>query len=547
MRLLLLFLMPVLLSAAPKLSVAVHSERVSEFSPIDAVVSITCDGESEVDPTTFELQGQPVKATYSHQSVQSSLLIINRERKESRLITSHYTIQLPGRPAGRHLLPSLSVVVGGERISSPSTTYVVYGAESSPDFRLEAVVEGGSPLYPGQRCTLVYRLSFADPIDPTYQHLPLFESDGFRKLGDPEVVYDYRGGLTVQEIRQKVQAVSAGNYDFEPSIIEGFPYAKDFFGNRLYEERRMRAETGPVEITISPFPEEGRVDHFDGAVGNVVVKSSLLTSTTPRVGDKMRLRVDLVGKAEWSTIHPPLLSRQTAFVERFRMSDLPPAGEEGVGRKSFTIELRPLEAGVMEIPPVAYALFDPALGSYRVVQSQPIRIRVEESPVLELPEEEIAVAFPVHEEPAPPPCEAIPGVYCVDGTQLQVRGQSSWLWFAFPLVALFLALQGLGSRAIQRMARGRAERDCAAVLLRRARAAVDPERGWHWMERALLSFLEERGFGVPTGPQQLGCEGVEGRARRIWEQIVEFRYAPGGCAAMSQLLAELDALLREER
>lgn len=545
-RICLLLSLPIVLWAAePKVSVAVHSDRVSEWSPIDAVVSISCDSDQEVDIESLELQGEPIKATYSHQSVESSLLIINGRRSEKRLITTHYLIELPGRPAGRHLLPPLTLSVGKEKVTSPATTYVVYGAESSSDFRLEALVEGGTALYPGQRCTLVYRVTFADPVEPTHEELPLFASDAFRKLGDPEIVYDYRGGMTIQEIRQKAQALAAGELRFGRSVIEGFPYAKDFFGNRLRHERRMRAEAPPLELSILPFPSEGRPAHFDGAIGNLVIKSQLLTSSTPRVGDKMRLRVDLVGKAEWATIHPPLLGKQPRFTEKFRLSDLPSAGEEGVGRKSFTLELRPLSAGVQEIPPIKYALFDPAIGGYRLAWSPPISIRVEEAPVMQ--EVEIAQLAPVQEEVVlleeeEPPFERVPDLYPLD---LEEERSSSWLWYSFPLVALLLAAQGWGSRTLRRH-RSRGERLTARSLLKRASSCrQDPERGWLWMERALLTWLEERGFGKPAAPEQLPLEGLAGRGRRIWEEINEVRYAPGKLGAMGHLLSELERLLEE--
>lgn len=532
-RLVALLLLPIALWAESSLAVTVHSERVSEFAPIDVVASITCSGNATVDPSSFELQGEKINARFSHQSVKNSLFIINNERKESRIVTYHYTFQLPGRPAGRHLLPALSVEVDGKRLSAPTTSYVVYGATSSPDFRLEAIVEGADPLYPGQRCTLVYKLSFADPIDPTYKHLPLFESPIFRKLGEPKVVYDYRGGLTIQEIRQEVQAVTAGEHHFEPAVIEGFPYAKDFFGNRLYEERRMRAETDAMDLTVLPFPQEGRAGHFDGAVGNLSIKASLVTSSEAQVGDKMRVRVDLVGKGEWPTIHPPNLSEQPAFADNFRLGDLPPAGQEGVGRKSFTIELRPLSSDVTEIPPIEYAVFDPKIEGYRMVRSQPIPIHVIDSPALELgADDEIAIAPHEEESPWAPP--DLP-VHPVDGSKLEGRAVTGWLWFAFPLVAFVLAVQGLGSRALQRR---KPTSKTARQLVREVHNAGD-------LEQAILRYLEERGWSVEV-PEQLSDEGEQGKARLLWERANELRYS-GGDGAVEPLVADLKELVEERR
>lgn len=557
MRLLLLSLLPVWAWAGDvEVSVQIHSERVREGEPIEAVVCVTREQQMEVDERSFRVGDEPIRAAFTHNSIESSLLILNGRRSEKRVISSYYQIHLPGKKAGRHLLESVSVVVGGKRYSSPSSTYVIYGAETTSDFRLEAIVEGGTPLYPGQKCQFIYRLYFATPIEPTFERLPFFSSDSFRKIGERETSFDYRGGMTVQEVRQEVQATAPGLFEFETATIEGFPYSRDFFGNRSYEKRRVRAESPSVTVQVLPFPEAGKPSFFGGAVGRYMVRSELISSPAPRVGDKVRIRVDILGKGEWSTVHPPLIGLQDSFRGRFRLSDLPPTCEEGVGRRSYILEMRPLDEEIDQIPPVSYAFFDPASGQYGVASSQPISIAVEPAPDWMQEKEEVSVVEPLPAVIAPveevvdwrerwdlPPLEEIPGLFRPPLGELVPHMQTMrWTWL-LPLCCLLLAVEWYVALRRRRGGKRRSRPVQAQRLLREAlRSKGDPDRFFPLLEGALLrQASEKRGAPVETA-SELSQEGVFGEVRRFLLQIEESRFSSRGEVGVEEVVGEAKRL-----
>lgn len=540
-------------------TVEIRSDRVREGEPIEAVVCVTREQKLEIDDRSFRIGDQPVRAEFTHNSIESSLLILNGRRSERRVISSYYQVHLPGKGAGRHLLESISVVVGGKRHSSPSTTYVVYGAESSSDFRLEAIVEGGTPLYPGQKCSFIYRLYFSAPVDPTFEQLPLFASDAFRKVGERQVSFDYRGGMTVQEVRQEVQAVGAGVYAFEGAVIEGFPYSRDFFGNRSYEKRRVRAESSPMSVEVLPFPERGKPSFFGGAIGRFMVRSELLSSPTPRVGDKVRIRVDILGKGEWPTVHPPLIGLQEPFTRDFRLSDLPPTCEEGVGRRSYILEMRPLNDALQQIPEVGYAYFDLSAREYGVAYSQPISIAVEPAPdwreepqeaviVHEAPSLQAAPVGQVEEEPMNwrqrwelPPLEEIPGLFRPPvGELVPHGGDSAWVWL-LPICCSALVAEWMLSR---RRGRGKSMRpEPAQALFRKALGCrSQPDRLFQLIEQGLLQAVAERYDQCVETASDLSREGVVGEVRQLLMRIEEGRFSSKGELGVDEVLNEAKQL-----
>jgi hypothetical protein len=545
-----------------EVTVQVHGERVREGEPIEAVVCITREQKLDVDDRSFRIGDQPIRAEFTHNSIESSLLILNGRRSEKRVVSSYYQIHLPGKVAGRHLLESISVAVGGKRYSSPSTTYVVYGAESSPEFRLEAIVEGGAPLYPGQKCTFIYRLYFSTPVDPTFEQLPLFLSDAFRKVGDRQLSHDYRGGMTVQEVRQEVQAVAPGTYNIEGAVIEGFPYSRDFFGNRSYEKRRVRAESSSLAIEVLPFPERGKPSFFGGAIGRYMVRTELLSSPTPRVGDKVRLRVDILGKGEWPTVHPPLIALQDEFVRDFRLSDLPPTCEEGVGRRSYILEMRPLSDRIQQIPPVGYAYFDLTTREYGVIYSQPISIAVEPAPDWhEEPQEApvtneivlpLQVAPPiVHEGAADwrqrwelPPLQEIPGLFRPPvGELVPHGGGAGWSWL-LPIACSLLLIEWLLSR--RRLATQPIRPEPAQLILKKAQNCRNqPDRLFQLVERGLLQAIGERYDQRAETASELPNEGVMGEVRRLLLRIEEGRFSSKGELGVDEVLDEARRLFEQ--
>jgi hypothetical protein len=410
-----------------EVTVLVSSERAAEHEPLEAVVSVHHPAGWRLDPESFELEGECLPVNFLHEATQSSLSLVDGRRRERRSIISSYRIELPGQVSGRHLLPPVSVRVSGGSYSSQPTSYFVYGSETSPDYQLFAYVESDKEtLFPGERARLVYRLAFRYPIDAAHTDLPLLDAQGFRKVGAKEVRTEHDGGMTIQVISQEVEAIKSGTYTFGASVVEGFPYQKDFFGRPTFEKRRLRAEAPGLTIPVAALPSSGKPSTFDGAVGRFDMTTQLLGPSEMAVGDRLRLQITITGEGSLATLHMPSLTP----LSQFRLSDMPPETQQLPGGKQYIVEMRPLSSSTDTIPSLTLAHFDPDSGTYREAHSDPIPLHIV---ALDRPPLEIAQL-----EPQPQPRQEAP-----IKTLGRIKQNHHPLWglSIFPAGATLLGLQ----------------------------------------------------------------------------------------------------------
>jgi hypothetical protein len=264
-------------------------------------------------------------------------------------------------------------------VSPPSPATPVSG---EPFLKLEAAIEGKTPLYPGERLRFIYRFFFRGNIELTQEVLPLLDAEGFLKIGDKEIKDYVKDQMNVNEISQTYQALKPGDYSFGPSIVAGHSYQEDARGNRVYSKEVLKSEAPAVKITVNPFPEKDKPASFSGAIGRFTFDVSLKSPSEINVGDEMTLIVDIAGEKNLHTAALPEICCQPGFEGFFRVSDLPPTSEIHGNIKTFTVHLRPLTDIIKEIPSVEFSFFDPSTNKYTVLTSKPIPITVKPSKAL---------------------------------------------------------------------------------------------------------------------------------------------------------------------
>lgn len=353
-----------------KVTAEIDLYKTYENHPLQGTITVTHNAKQLVDEASFKMEGTPIKV----EAVKSVKVSAN-----DPIQLSLYKFLLPAKPRGLYVLPEITVSVGGKVYHSIQSTYEVTGAETSPiqntaALRLDASVEGATPLYPGQRVNFVYRFYYTGDIELTEESLPLLEAKGFQKIGDKRVKDSVEGGFSVQEITQEVQAIDAGTFTFPASAIEGYAYQDDILGKRNYQQPKLRAEAPPITVSVLPFPATGKPESFNGAIGEYTIRTSLLTPPTVTVDDKMQLAIDISGDGVFSTI--PLPELKSLSNGLFRLSDLPPVGEVQGNVKRFTVEIYPLSTAIREIPSIEFSFYDPLIDKYSTVRSNPISIKV---------------------------------------------------------------------------------------------------------------------------------------------------------------------------
>lgn len=382
----LFILLPVFIwSSDVQVSSQADQINIYEKHPIKGMITVTHDENVKIDESSFLMENKPIKVEF----VQNTKI-----SPDNPLTITIYRFEIPEKPKGLYVLPEVSVKVGGKVYRSFPTSYEVRGEkpEESPipsptlpqpatnsqsnnaptsegSLKLEAVVDGKNPLYPGETLRFIYRFYFSGNIELTREELPLLEAKGFLKIGDKEIKDYTQDNLSVNEIAQFVEAEKPGSFTLGPSIAEGLSNGKT----------PLKSEAPAITVTVKPFPEADKPKSFNGAVGKFTFNVSLKSVEEVNLGDEMTLLATVAGTGNFRTVTSPELCCQPGFSGFFRLSDLPPTSEMRGDAKYFTINLQPLSDSLKEIPSVEFSYFNPAEEKYVVLHSKPIPIIVKPS------------------------------------------------------------------------------------------------------------------------------------------------------------------------
>lgn len=426
-------------------------QKVPAGVPIKGTITVTHDQNAAVDASSFKLGNTPLQADFI-KDVKIS--------PRSPLVVSIYKFSMEPHTTGLHVLPEVTVNVGGKTYRSIQSTFEVEGSGASPPqparkssgtssivLGLDNIVEGDTTLYPKQRIKVGYRFSFNYSMDLTKEQLPFLVANGFRKIGERESKDYSTGNLNYVDVTQVIEAVEPGDFQFAPGVIEGRAYRPGPLGQKDYARSVSHAESKPLTISVIPFPEKGKPPSFNGAIGESLdIEMSLLSSGEIAVGDKVVLQIKIFGTGELESLPMPEICCQPGYSGFFRLSDLPPI-EEVVGNiKTFKVETRPLTAAVKEIPILEFSYFNPRDKTYTTLHTKPIplkvvplktKVEVEKIPGLPAGEQEMQ-----EEIVAPEPIE-IEGNLPLDYADLKNLPFSSWwMLLILPLGvgALFLQI-----------------------------------------------------------------------------------------------------------
>ena len=150
-------------------------------------------------------------------------------------------------------------------------------------------------------------------------------------------------------------------------------------GRRPAKIELFRAVGEPFEFEVKPFPTRGRPESFAGAVGKGYSLEVAADRTVVRVGDPIRLTLNLRGDGnlKGATL-PPLSADGGLDPSRFRLpeGDVAGAFQDDQDAKQFVVSVRVLDESVNEIPAIAYSWFDADKETYLTSRSKPIALRV---------------------------------------------------------------------------------------------------------------------------------------------------------------------------
>ena len=241
---------------------------------------------------------------------------------------------------------------------------------------------------------------------------PELETNDFsvEKFGQPKQYREQLGGVLydVIEFTSGMFGIKPGEFTLGPAKLkcnlvvrrknqrgrspsgDDFPggFFGDFFGG--YEAYPLELRSTELPITVSPLPQEGKPDGFDGALGDfrLDVEAEPLEV---KAGDPITLKMTVTGQGDLDTVKPPKLQSK----EGFKVYD--PQIKQNVTGKIFEQVLMPDSEKVTYIPQINFSFFNTKTGQYQVLTRPPIPITVAkaedaQSKLVESPQSQVNLA-----------------------------------------------------------------------------------------------------------------------------------------------------------
>lgn len=344
------------------------------------------------------------------EQTQTSIQIANGRRVQTRTVGISYEV-IPHK-AGTFVIPAFMVQSGGQKYTT-NPTQITVAASDAGELMIVRVVGEPHDLYLGQEGGLNLELAvkaFKDRalgisldeqsmwslIDLERSSWGIFGpalqkmlSENRRPRGEMRVIAGTE--YIVYTISKSFDPIATGT----PSVGEvrvrmEYPTrlqrGNDFFNQSrltLGGSRAISITPSAVDATVIPVPDGPRPASWNGAVGRFglqVIAKPLEVSVGDPITLTMRI-TDQSGIAGLAGLQAPVLADQPAFASGFRVPRESASGTVEGRTKVFTQSIRALGDNVREIPPVELAFFDPGTGSYEIVRSAAIPIKVKPSTV----------------------------------------------------------------------------------------------------------------------------------------------------------------------
>lgn len=147
-----------------------------------------------------------------------------------------------------------------------------------------------------------------------------------------------------------------------------------FFGGG----REVALQTDPVTVNVKPLPVEGKPANFTGAVGQFRLSASA-DRTDLAAGEPVTLKVVLAGRGNLKVVPAPDLTELDGFkiYESTSSENSEARGAVIEGRKVWEWVIVPTTGGLVEIPSIEMAVFDPEAEEYVQLTTAAIPLEVE--------------------------------------------------------------------------------------------------------------------------------------------------------------------------
>ncbi|MBN1780110.1 protein BatD [bacterium] len=339
-----------------------------------------------------------------------NIQVVNGRMSVSKILTYHFQATSEGKfrigpvnlKAGGKTVSTdpidieIKAVQGGRPQASPQAqTRAQSGANDSGDDLFVEAIPDKKRVFQNEPVTITYKIytrlqvtSFGFVKEP--------ETTGFWKedfelppqpVTSTEVVNGKQYTVAVIK-KQSLFPMSPGSKKIDPLVIQCEVRSRrrsrdpfgDFFSDPFFgRTESMNVPSNTVNIQVLPLPDENKPADFNGAVGRLSLKADV-DKRDVRTNEAVTYTIRIEGRGNIHVLPDPKVNFSSDF------EVYPPKIKESVQRKSAPVSgsktyeyiLVPRFPGTQQIDPVRLSYFDPDLKAYKVLQTDPIQIRVEQ-------------------------------------------------------------------------------------------------------------------------------------------------------------------------
>jgi hypothetical protein len=354
---------------------------------------------------------------------QSSINIINGRTTQS--VTTIMTYILTANQAGRIQIPPLTVEVDGKTYRTNPVAVNIIKPGTTDQLDLEVTLSQ-QQCYVGQPIIMTVKFYYSAEIGDLQFNIPALSSDDFYveepDITDPQAkLYRLNSGLTIMVTQYRVAhggkesilfsfskvliPKNSGKISMQPASVSAAVADRrtrsrdifdNFFGGQT-QYRRFMVTSEPLELEVSPLPQQDKPAQFYGLVGQYTISASA-TPTKVNVGDPITLTIKIGGSKYLKPVQWPELENLPALADNFKIPTQKASPTIDSGFKVFTQTIRANNDKVTEIPPIPLAYFDADKGRYITATTEPIKLEVAPTKILTNADLEGSDFVPVNRE-----------------------------------------------------------------------------------------------------------------------------------------------------
>jgi len=322
-----------------------------------------------------------------------------------------YTYIIEPRKVGEYNLPSASIEIDGETITSKPVKVIVTKAVDVPkdpndpsyiadqNIHLVAEISKSNP-YVGEGIYVEYRLYVSGNVN-VYNY-SVTEAPQYNGFWNQEMQSD---GMKVQQgkyngedyryvVLQKALLIPTkdGKLSLDPmkmDVIVGVPTGRaDFFGNVITKKVNKKFVSSKRIVRAKALPLEGKPEGFNGAVGDF--KYSVTTSKNAlKANESSQIKASVKGQGNLKLFEIPkiITPKELEVYEPERKEKISRVATTGLkGEVSEVYTVVPQYKGKYKIPSTSFSYFNPKDKKYHTITTDDLFVEVLEGK--ELPEDQ---------------------------------------------------------------------------------------------------------------------------------------------------------------